>query len=227
MNCIIIEDEIPAQQLLLNYIERTADLSCLGVYTSVSEVSLPNLARIDLLFLDIQLPELNGLDFLRTLEKRPSIIITTAYREYAIDAFEEAVSDYLLKPFSYQRFLKAIFRVQKTRTSEQEDISPESLFVYADRTFKKIVKSDILYIKAEVDYVMIYYGENKFLIKDSLNHWEEKLKEEGFIRVHRSYLVNFEKVESVEGNTITIATTSIPIGKTYRDQFFALVKSRH
>ncbi|MDW3652135.1 MAG: LytTR family DNA-binding domain-containing protein [Bacteroidia bacterium] len=227
MKCIIIEDELPAQQLLLNYIERTADLSCVGVYTSVSEVSLPGLAKIDLLFLDIQLPELNGLDFLRTLEKRPSIIITTAYREYAIDAFEEAVSDYLLKPFSYQRFLKAIFRVQKEILPEQEESSPDSIFVYADRTFKKIVKSDILYIKAEVDYVMIYFGENKFLIKDSLNNWEEKLKDAGFIRVHRSYLINFEKVESIEGNVIKIATADIPIGKTFREPFFALVKSRH
>ena len=227
MNCIIIEDEIPAQQLLLNYIERSADLSCVGVYTSVSEVSLPHLASIDLLFLDIQLPELNGLDFLRSLEKRPAIIITTAYREYAVDAFEEAASDYLLKPFSYQRFLKAVFRVQQRRAVEPEDNSSDSLFVYADRTFKKIVKSDILYIKAEVDYVMIYYGENKFLIKDSLNNWEEKLKDEGFIRVHRSYLINFEKVESVEGNTIKIASAAIPLGKTYKDQFFALIKSHH
>lgn len=224
MNCIIIEDELPAQKLLLNYIERTSDLLCMGVYASVSEISMSMLRKVDLLFLDIQLPELNGLDFLRSLEMKPSIIITTAYREYAIDAFEEAVSDYLLKPFSYQRFLKAIFRVQKTITPEKVESSPQSIFVYVDRAFKKIVKSEILYIKAEVDYVMIHNQDNKLLIKDSLNNWEEKLRDAGFVRVHRSYLINFNLVESVEGNTLKISDTHIPIGKTYRENFFGRIK---
>lgn len=224
MTCVIIEDELPAQELLQHFIEKTADLECLGTYGSVAEVEISKLAKADCLFLDIQLPGLNGLEFLKQTEMSPKVIVTTAYRDYAIDAYEEAVVDYLLKPFSYQRFLKAVMRVANTETATEapkEESSAKELFVYADKTFYKINKNTINYLEAAVDYVELHYDSHKkLLVQDSMNNWEEKLKDDGFVRVHRSYLINFNKIEKIVGNSIYIGTKIIPIGKTHRKAFF-------
>ncbi|MFC5044263.1 LytR/AlgR family response regulator transcription factor [Aquimarina hainanensis] len=224
MKCIIIEDELPAQQLLTNFIERTSYVECIGVYESATDLPLSVMKEADFLFLDMQLPEINGLDFLKSLDEKPRVIITTAYRDYAIDAFEEAVEDYLLKPFSYSRFLKAVHRIQKAIAPEERSQENPEIFVYADKTFHKIRKTDIDYIKAEVDYVSIVGDGIKILIQDSMNNWEEKLKPDGFVRVHRSYIVNFNKIEKVEGNRILIKDHAISIGKTYISEFFKRIK---
>jgi len=191
MKCIIIEDELPAQKILIRYIEKTVDLECLGAFRSVQEMSTVILEEVDLLFLDIQLPGVNGLEFLKSLEKKPKVIITSAYRDYAIDAFEEAVEDYLLKPFGYNRFLKAIIRVQTMLYHKNNINDTRELFVYTDKAFHKISREDIFYIRSEVDYVSIVYGEKKLMVQDSMNNWEEKLKHHGFIRIHRSFIINF------------------------------------
>lgn len=225
MKCLIIEDEEPAIKLLKTYIDKTMFLECLGVFQSVSALPLGILSKVDFIFLDIQLPGINGLDFLKTIEQRPKVIITTAYRDYAIDAFELAVDDYLLKPFSYERFLKSIYRLQGL-TKLDKDENKNELFVYTDKTFFKINKNDIFYIKAEVDYVNIFYENNQLLVQDSMNNWEDKLREDGFIRVHRSYLINFNKIIKVEGNLIYIKDNIIPIGKTYQAAFFHTIKKR-
>ena len=225
MKCIIIEDELPAQKILIRYIEKTVDLECLGAFRSVQEMSTVILEEVDLLFLDIQLPGVNGLDFLKSLEKKPKVIITSAYRDYAIDAFEEAVEDYLLKPFGYNRFLKAIIRVQTMLYHKNNINDTRELFVYTDKAFHKISREDIFYIRSEVDYVSIVYGEKKLMVQDSMNNWEEKLKHHGFIRIHRSFIINFSKIDKVEGNLVYINKLQLPIGKTYRSSFFDLIKS--
>ncbi len=224
MKCIIVEDELPAQQLLIKYIEQSSDIECIGVFESVSELPLYVLNEVDFILLDIQLPGVNGLDFLKSLEIKPKVIITTAYRDYAIDAFEEAVEDYLLKPFSYHRFLKSVMRIQNTLTDKNTIHNEKELFVYTDKTFYKIIKSDIYYIKSEADYIYIHYGEKKLLVQDSLSNWEYKLKEDGFIRIHRSYIINFRKIDKIEGNLVHIEKEAIPIGKTYRTSFFKIIK---
>ncbi|WP_338409594.1 LytTR family DNA-binding domain-containing protein [uncultured Flavobacterium sp.] len=224
MKCIIIEDEAPAQQLLLKYINETAGIECIGVFESISELPLRVLSEIDFIFLDIQLPGVNGIDFLKNLEIKVKVIITTAYRDYAIDAFEEAVEDYLIKPFSYQRFFKAVMRVQKNTFKKIEEKNKE-LFVYADKTFYKIMKNDILYIKSEVDYVQIICLGTKLLVQDSLNNWEQKLNKDNFIRIHRSYLINFSKINKVEANMVYINEARLPVGKTYKEKFLELIKN--
>ena len=223
MKCLIIEDEFPAQQVLLSYIEKTSFLQCIGVYESATEVTKAELNSADFIFLDMQLPEINGLSFLKALDIKPKAIITTAYREYAIEAFEVAVSDFLLKPFSYDRFLKAVMRIEDSVSSTV--INNYEFFVYADKTFHRINKNDMLYIKAEVDYVQISCLETKLLVQDSLNNWEEKLNKDNFIRIHRSYLINFSKIDKVEGNMVYINDVRLPLGKTYKKKFLELIKN--
>jgi len=223
MKCYIIEDEKPAQDVLVNYINKTPNLECLGIFESALELPTA-FENVDFIFLDIQLPEINGLDFIRNLEVKPKIIITTAYRNYAIEAFEVAVEDYLLKPFSYNRFLKSILRLRMSLSTTKNTNDNSELFVYADKTFHKIFKNNILLIKAEVDYVSIVLEEKRILVQDSLNNWNEKLKQDGFMQIHRSYIINFKKIDKIVGNEIYIMEHRIPVSKTYRSSLFSLIK---
>ena len=226
MNCYIIEDEKPAQDVLLNYINKTPNLNCLGVFESALELPIV-LDMVDFIFLDIQLPEINGLDFLNNLEVKPKVIITTAYRNYAIEAFEVAVEDYLLKPFSYNRFLKSILRIRASIGTLPMKSDNNELFVYADKTFHKIFKNDILVIKAEVDYVYIILEKKKILVQNSLTNWNEKLNNEGFMQIHRSYIINLKKIDKIVGNVVYIMEHRIPVSKTYRAALFRLVKQNN
>ncbi|EZH73339.1 hypothetical protein ATO12_20270 [Aquimarina atlantica] len=223
MNCLIIEDEHGAQEVLQNYINRTPFVNCLGVYESGLDIKFEELKKVDFMFLDIQLPELNGLSFLKTLINPPKVIVTTAYPDYAVDAFEENVLDYLVKPFSYDRFFKAITRA-RNQIQITNNETEKQLFLYADKTIYKIMIGDILYLKAEVDYVKVVTQEKSILLLDSLRNWEKKLYDHNFVRTHRSFIVNFEKIEKVSGNLVYIADEKIPIGKTYKEEFLKKMK---
>ncbi|WP_106792702.1 LytTR family DNA-binding domain-containing protein [Aquimarina sp. Aq78] len=223
INCLIIEDEHGAQEVLQNYIDKTPFVNCLGVYESGLDIRLEKLKEVDFMFLDIQLPELNGLSFLKTLINPPKVIVTTAYPDYAVDAFEENVLDYLVKPFSYERFFKAITRVRNQIKITNNEIDKQ-LFLYADKTIYKITIDDILYLKAEVDYVKVITKEKSILLLDSLHNWEKKLYDYNFVRTHRSYIVNFEKIDKVSGNLVYIADEKIPVGKTYKEEFLKKMK---
>ncbi|WP_051473659.1 LytR/AlgR family response regulator transcription factor [Aquimarina macrocephali] len=223
INCLIIEDEHGAQEVLQNYIEKTPFVNCLGVYESGLDIRLEKLKEVDFMFLDIQLPELNGLSFLKTLINPPKVIVTTAYPDYAVDAFEENVLDYLVKPFSYERFFKAITRVRNQIKITNNETNKQ-LFLYADKTIYKITIDDILYLKAEVDYVKVITKEKSILLLDSLHNWEKKLYDYNFVRTHRSYIVNFEKINKVSGNLVYIADEKIPVGKTYKEEFLKKMK---
>ncbi|WP_271783043.1 LytR/AlgR family response regulator transcription factor [Aquimarina algiphila] len=218
IHCLIIEDEHGAQEVLQNYIEKTPFVNCLGVYESGLDVPLQELDETDFLFLDIQLPELNGLSFLRTLSNPPKVIITTAYPDYAVEAFEEAVVDYLVKPFSYERFFKAVNRLQDIKALDNNE-NTKQLFIYADKAIYKVNIDDILFLKAEVDYVKVVTKDKSILILDSLRNWEEKLHNSNFVRIHRSYIINLDKIEKVLGNQVFIQDTVMPIGKTYKNDF--------
>ncbi len=227
MKCLVIEDELPAQKLITKYIEQTSDLVCVGVFGSVAETPIHYFGEVDMIFLDIQLPNVNGIEFLKSVNITTKVIITTAYRDYAIEAFEEAVVDYLLKPYSYQRFLKAIMRAQEGMIKMGKE-EGNQLFIYANKSFYKIDKNDILYIKAEVDYICVFYADKKLLVQESMNKWELKLKGSNFIRVHRSYIVNLDKVDRVESSGIVyIDENRIPIGKTYKKTFLERFRNNH
>ncbi|MEO1627471.1 MAG: LytTR family DNA-binding domain-containing protein [Bacteroidota bacterium] len=217
LNCLIIEDEQDAQALLKSYIDRVASLQVIGVFESGLDVPIDLIKKTDLLFLDIQLPELNGIQYLRSLDVPPKVVITSAYPNFAIDAFDLAVTDYLLKPFSFERFYKSINRVcEKNATPSSRE---EIFFVYADKTTYKINASDIVYLKAEVDYVKITTTKQELLILGSLRGWNEKLQQEHFVQIHRSYIVNMKKVEKISKNQLSLpGDERLPIGITFKEK---------
>ncbi len=218
INCLILEDELSAQEVLKNYIDKTPFITCAGVYESGSDIPLVKLLTADLLFLDIQLPEMNGMSFLKTLPKPPKVIVTSAYDNYTLEAFEQSVSDYLLKPFSYPRFFKAVMSVSNELANQTKD-KKKQLFVYADKTIYNVEIDDILFLKAEVDYVSILTTKRQLLVADSLQNWKEKLRYHSFEQVHRSYIINMDKIIKVQGNQVYISDKLIPIGKTFRKSF--------
>jgi DNA-binding LytR/AlgR family response regulator len=175
------------------------------------------------LFLDIQLPELNGLSFLKTLQNPPLVIVTTAYPNFAIEAFEEAVTDYLVKPFSYERFYKSISRVRSLLVEQLKD-KKNQIFLYADKTIYKTNIEDILFLKAEVDYVNVVTQEREVLVLDSLHNWSEKLSQLNFKRAHRSYIINLDQIEKVYGNQVFVNGHKLPLGRTYKNDFLEALK---
>lgn len=223
IQCLVLEDEPSAVEVLESYIEKTPFLCSLGSYESGLDIPPEQLKAADILFLDIQLPELNGLSFLKTVQNPPSVIVTTAYTNYAIEAFEEAVTDYLVKPFSYERFFKSASRV-RFLIEEQTKDKKQQVLLYADKTIYKTNIEDILFLKAEVDYVNVVTQEREVLILDSLQNWSEKLSQFDFKRIHRSYIVNLDLIEKVSGNHVFMCGKQLPIGRTYKQEFIVALK---
>ncbi|MDO5970867.1 LytTR family DNA-binding domain-containing protein [Flavivirga aquimarina] len=223
IRCIILEDEKPAQEVLQSYINKIPFLDCIGIYENGLDIKQEQLQQVELLFLDVQLPELNGLSYLKTITNPPKVIVTTAYSNYALEAFEEAVVDYLLKPFSFERFFKAVNRVRNNLIHQKKEID-KNLFLYSDKTLYNIHIDNILFLKAEVDYVKVITAEKSILVLDSLRNWNEKLQNFRFIQIHRSFIINIDKITKVYGNQVFIGDQEIPIGKTYKELFIKKIK---
>lgn len=224
MTCIIIEDQLPAQRILSKYIHDFGSLTLLASFSNaLHALEFLQTNKVDLLFLDIHLPKLSGLDFLKTLTNPPQVILTTAFPDYALESYECSVVDYLLKPFSFQRFLKAVAKVSlptKNNLSEGTSTFPKNLFIKTGYEHIKIVVQDILYIKSDADYTELFLAEKKYLSTEPLRHWEETLDGQSFIRIQKSYLVNISKIERISGNTAYLTGgTSIPIGRAYKEHF--------
>lgn len=222
MKCIIIEDELPAQNILKNYINKIPDLILIDNFqTAISANAFFKENTVDLVFLDINLPDISGLDFIKTIKNPPKIIITTAYSDYAVSSFElDTIVDYLVKPFSFDRFLKAIKKTEK-RLNSTIKTERESILINVDKTIHKIYIDDILYLESDRNYVTFFTKNKKFTIIDSLKKWEEYLNEKGFLQIHKSYIVNTEKVENFTGTYITISKIKLPIGRTYKSKIKA------
>ncbi|MBD2769484.1 response regulator transcription factor [Hymenobacter sp. BT664] len=227
MRCFIVEDELPAQRVLQKYLALIPGTEVVGTYQSAIEASAAlQSTHVDTLFLDIRLPLLSGTDFLKTLvnSAKPNVIITTAYPEYAVEGFELDVVDYLVKPFSFERFLKAINKVRSFAATPGPVQLPSAvgpaLFVNADKTLHKVLLVDILYLESVKDYVRIVLPEQKIMFLDNLKSWEEKLPAQQFARIHKSYIVNLDKIRKVHGNIVALPHAELPIGRTYRDDFF-------
>lgn len=232
LKCLIIEDELPAQRVLKNYIGDVPYLELAGTFKSaVDALETIQKGDIDLLFLDINLPKISGLNFLRSLKNPPRVIVTTAYPDYAHEGFELDVVDYLLKPFSFERFIQALSKLKSERKEEAQSQGParhnyqhQYAFVKVDKTLHRVDFDDILYIESDKDYVkIIRTGENLMLLQ-TLKFWLEMLPDENFIQVHKSFIVNISKIDKITGNQIKIGDKTIPIGRHYKQDFMEKIE---
>lgn len=226
LRCLLIEDEPPAQEKLAGFIGEVPFLELQQVFASA--VSVPAYLRehtVDLLFLDIQLGLLNGMDFLASLSAPPKVIITTAYASYALRGYELSVADYLLKPYSFERFYQAVTKVYQTFTVVPK---PEEsyLFVRTENRLEKISHSDILYVEGMKDYLKIVTTEKSILSLMSFKQLLTGLPASGFIRVHHSFVVGLASIQSVERDRIRIGDKLIPISQSHREAFYQQIKNR-
>ncbi|GAB5410395.1 MAG: LytTR family DNA-binding domain-containing protein [Balneolaceae bacterium] len=224
VNCIVIDDEPYARNLLEEYIEKVSYLNLIGSFSSgLKALDILNRTSVDLLFLDIQMPEINGITFLKSLGKKPSVIFTTAHAEFALEGFELNATDYLLKPFDFSRFLSAVQKVTPSRNEIVQAPIKETdlkfIFVKDGTRIIKLTLSEILYIKGLKDYVQIITPSKKVLSLKSLKELTNSLPKHLFSRVHNSYIVGLSHIDSIQRNQIQIKKVVIPIGPTYKKEF--------
>lgn len=235
MTCYIIDDEYLAQEILEAYIAKVPFLELKGTYLSALEAAGPmEQDKPDLLFLDINMPDLDGLSFIPMLRPKPMIILTTAYDQHALRAFELEVRDYLVKPIPFYRFYRSVLRLyQEHRNKYQPDKQPvaeppkqeqDHMFLKVGHRIQKIATSDILFVEGTRDYLQIHTSREKIMTLLSFAKLEELLPGQGFARVHRSYLVAIKKIDHIEKNRIKIGEHTIPISETYANDFYTNLK---
>jgi len=235
LTCYIIDDEYLAQEILEAYIAKVSFLELKGTFLSPLEaISQMEADKPDLLFLDINMPDLDGLSFIPMLSPRPMIILTTAYDQYALKAFDLEVKDYLVKPFSFERFYKGVLRLYQEQNPKPQPESKEVkslmkpeqeyIFLKVGHRIQKIAISDIIFVEGMKDYLRIHTAREKIMTLLSFAKLEELLPSQGFARVHRSFIVAIDKIDHVEKNRIQIADQIIPISDTYIEPFFKMLK---
>lgn len=234
--CLVVDDEPPALDVLKRYIALIPSVTLAGTCNNAVEaLHLLQEQNIDLLFLDIQMPQILGTDFIRTLKKPPKVIFTTAYRKFAVEGFELDAVDYLLKPISFERFLKAVNKVMDVslqNTNDREIIADKhkgiaGSFIHfrSNRKMLKIALDDILYIESLKDYIKVVTKTKTIITKQSISSLEENLPENSFIRIHRSYIVALNKIESYTSELVEIAKQELPISRMYRHEVEKTLKT--
>jgi len=235
LTCYIIDDEPLAQEIMEAYVAKVPFLQLLGSFSSALEATGP-MARDKpgLLFLDINMPDLDGISFISMLNPKPLIILTTAYDQYAVKAFELEAADYLLKPFSFERFYKAVLRVFNSNHSVstgtvaspsiKEGPDEDFIFIKVGHRIQKVATADVLCVEGMKDYLQIHTKAEKILTLQSFAGIEEVLKPPKFVRVHRSWLVAVNKIDHIEKNRIQIGERLIPISESYADAFYKMLK---
>ncbi|WP_346853955.1 LytTR family DNA-binding domain-containing protein [uncultured Draconibacterium sp.] len=231
INCLVIDDERLAREYLKNYISKIPELELLGDFNSpLKATELIKKGEVDLLFIDIQMPDITGIEFVKSLTYKPEIIFTTAYQEYALEGFNLSAIDYLLKPFSFERFFQAVIKViDKLGDKSEKNIQPQLpedvqttytesyLSIRADRKFYKINFDDIKYIEGQKAYVTFHTQKKRITALASLKELEESLPKKQFIRIHKSYIVSIKEILSLEGNIIEVDDIKLPVGKLYKE----------
>jgi DNA-binding LytR/AlgR family response regulator len=240
IKCLVVDDEQGAIDILTHYISKTPFLELTGSFLGpLDALDAVYAGDIDLIFLDIHMPELSGLDFIKLLKGRVKVILTTAYDQYALEGYEHNVVDYLLKPIPFERFLKATQKVvDLNKQSQPKEATPESVqatenqqddyvYVKADGKVQKVNFDDILYVEGLGNYVTIHTTNGKVITLLTMKEVQERLSESMFMRVHRSFIVSLEKVQFIEGNQIFVeAKTAVSLGETYRDAFFKALEEK-
>lgn len=223
INCIIIDDEPIARKGLKEYVQDTGFLHLLGEFDNpLAATEMLMTQTVHLLLLDIQMPKITGIDFLKSLQSPPQVIITTAYPAYALQGYELNVADYLVKPFSFDRFLKAAMKVKSfMELSQKPQPAPEApgyIFIKTGAQLVKVALDDILFVEALQNYIAVYTKEKKYLTYLTMKNAEEQLPPQRFVKVHKSYLVAADKVEALEGNEIRIGQHHIPISRQTKEE---------
>jgi len=232
IKCLVIDDERLAREYLKNYISKVPQLEMLGEFNSpLKAIDLIKSGKVDLLFLDIHMPDINGVEFLRSLNNAPNVIFITAYQQYALEGFNLNVTDYLLKPFSFERFLQAVNKIPDKSMAISHDIEDQQYYlpsqtsfgdsyitIRADRKFYKINFSDIKYIEGQKAYVTFHTTNKNITALASLKELEESLSQKKFIRIHKSYIVAINEILSLEGNILEIPDAKLPVGKMYKER---------
>jgi two-component system response regulator LytT len=226
MNCIIIDDETAARAILSRLAKSVDDLIVLGEFpNAIKAMKFLNQNNVDLIFLDIHMPDFTGFDFIQTLKDPPKIILTTSDRELAIDAFEyECIVDYMVKPLSKSRFLKALKKAKnfvlqdENKKIEKEESSANDLYVNIDRRLIKINIPDIFFIEAKGDYINIRTKAKNYLVHSTMKKIIEKLPDELFLKVHRSYIINLRKIIDIEDNSVLIDKSIIPVSRSSKPE---------
>lgn len=234
LKCLIVDDEPPAHKVLENYIGKLHSLTLVGnCYNAIEALNFLHENTVDILFLDINMPELSGLEMLKTLSNPPIVILTTAYSEYALESYEFGVTDYLMKPIRFDRFLKSVNRVLEikadTSTSTaavEKTVAPKetSFFIKVDGVQRKVRFDDILYIESKGNFVRLHLPDSRLMTADTLSNIEQKLSPYGFLRVHKSFVINLEKVTGLEGNRLLIDDMKIPVGNSYKQGVLKVIK---
>lgn len=225
IRCLLVDDEPPAIELLEKYASLIDQLEIVGTcHSAIKAFDLLKDKAIDLIFLDIQMPVLNGIDFIKTLKNPPAIILTTAYRKYALDGYDLNIIDYLLKPIAFDRFLKAVDRYRERMTplrNENQPVPTEPAFIFCNvnRTRHKVILDDILYIESLKDYVRVHSKTNTLIVKGNIGSFMKQLPSNRFARIHRSYAVALSHISSYSNSEVHINDKSLPIGISYRDEF--------
>ncbi len=234
MNCIIVDDEPLAIDIIADYVSKVSFLNLVKKCKNAIEAyEVIQNEQIDLIFLDIKMPKITGIQFVKSLEQKPMIIFTTAFTNYAIEGFDLDATDYLVKPIPYERFLKAVNKSfsqfnqkkhsDKIISETNQKVYNDYIFVKSDYKNVKVNLKDILYIEGLKDYVKIYTKDSTILTLSSLKKIDDKLPDNKFIRIHRSFIISIEKIESIQKSRIIINKQWIPIGDFYKDSFFKII----
>lgn len=236
IRCLAVDDESYASTIIATFINKTPFLELIGTTTNAFEaVQMVQDGKVDLVFLDIQMPELTGIQFLKICGDKCKVILTTAYSEYALAGFDLDVVDYLLKPISYERFYQAATKAQQLISPPQVDlvIPPKTqlndfIFIKGDtkNKFIKVNYIDILYIEGLKNYVSIYTSSQRIITYQALRELDVDLPKPPFYRVHKSYIISLDRIKMIDGNTVYINDQSLPIGETYKEGFFKVIRER-
>lgn len=229
VKCIIIDDEPLAIEILESYVAKVEQLQLVGTFrNAISAFTFLQQHSVDLIFLDIQMPKLSGIDFLKTLKQPPKVIFTTAFRDYALQGFELEIVDYLLKPIPFDRFLRAVAKVlhqpANLSTGVKQDV-PSDNYVYfkVDKKMIKTKMADVLYIESIKDYVKVKTPDKEIVTQQKISYLEESLPREQFLRIHRSFIVNLEKIDAYSATDVEIGKHSIPIGRNYKNDVMKIL----
>jgi DNA-binding LytR/AlgR family response regulator len=230
LSCIIVDDEPVARKILQEFVEQLPFLDLQGKFENAgkAEMFLKH-NKADLIFLDIEMPKVSGLEFLQKMDTESMVVLTTAFPQYALEGYELDIIDYLLKPFAFNRFLKAVYKARDfylLKTGTNTPLSSSYIFVKSEKRIEKLELSEILYAESIGNYVSIFTGNKKIMAYITMKSLESQLPNDVFIKVHQSYLVNASKIEAIEGNEINMGTRSLPISRNYRDSVMKIVQQR-